>query len=179
MTKWENMAVTITYTEGDGGKINFDAAAIQPPDFRFRGVYLPLKSGGSILSHYVVEFNTGYMVDWWSGVHLFPLGTNPPPAIGPLPPYDNSLQTMLAYRNALLPIRTVLSQVNNSCERLEGYMGVIFPNVPCVDRVQVVYIKGAIAHSDKTTSDLVHVYFSYADDRYQPRENGGGTGPPH
>jgi hypothetical protein len=181
MPSWENMSVTITTAWGEGGKINFDAAPIQKPRYRLRGVYLPRPDGTPVLAHYAVEFNAGYMVDWWSGVAMFPLG-NRTPAIGTkLPPHDGSPAHREAYLTILAPIRAELDQINSPLARLEGYMSVIYSNAPRVDRVQMLYLSGAVLHPNGTTTDLVYVKFDFADTDgvLAPLENGGGTGPPH
>jgi hypothetical protein len=179
MPTWENMSVTITYTFGDGGKINFDDCVLKPPRLTFRGVYLPAKNGPPLLSHYGVDFDAGYMVDWWSGVSLFPLGFMAMPRISPLPPYNDSLQVQAAYHEALLPIRNELKRANSDYERLEGYMGVCYGGNAVVDRVKVAYLDGAILGPGGAVSPLVYFHFEYADGRYSILENGGATGPPH
>jgi hypothetical protein len=179
MPTWENMSVTITQTSGDGGKINFDDARIQPPRFTFRGVYMPVPNACPELSHYRVDFDAGYMVDWWSSVSLFPLGNTPLPAISPLPPYENTPKIRALYHEALFSIRRQLSSGNGSYQRLEGLMGVIYGGEPVVDRVTVVYQDDAVHNSDGTTSPLVVFTFQYADGVFHPLENGGASGPPH
>jgi hypothetical protein len=180
MPNWENMAVTITNTWGEGGRINFDNAPIQQPRFRLRGVYLPCKDACPALAHYAVEFSPGYMVDWWSGMQVFPLGNTPPQVDSPLPPADASKATLEVYAKALAPIRAELNKANNTLSRLEGYMSVIYPHVPRVDRVQMTYLAGAVRNPNGPQSDLVYVHFSFADNYggFSPNEDGGGTGPP-
>jgi hypothetical protein len=177
---WENMQVTITDTFGEGGRINFDNAPIQKPRFRLRGVYLP-REGGSVLSRYVVDFDAGYMVAWWSGVQIFPLGREPARVSAPLPPYSDTQQIKKLYRDALAPIRAELNKADSALVRLEGYMGVLYPDQPRVDRVQMTYLPGAIRHPDGRTGDLVYVQFNFADEdgTFHPLEDGGGTGPPN
>jgi hypothetical protein len=174
------MHVTITSTFGEGGRINFDDAPIQKPRFRLRGVYLPRKTGGAVLSRYAVDFDAGYMVAWWSGVQLFPLGGQQPKLHAPLPPFDGSAKVKQAYTDVLAPIRADLSKFNSDLVRLEGYMGVLYPDTPRVDRVQMTYLPEAVHHPDGAKTGLVYVQFNFADadGTFQPLENGGGTGPP-
>jgi hypothetical protein len=181
MPSWENMSVTITNTWGDGGRINFDNAPIQRPRFRLRGVYLPRPKACPALCHYAIEFNPGYMVDWWSGMQMFPLGGDPPRIGSPLPPLDSSAAALDLYGKALAPIRAELNKTSNTLARLEGYMSVIYPDVPRVDRVQMTYLPGAVLNEAGPNGDLVYVHFSFADANgaFVPNEDGGGTGPPH
>jgi hypothetical protein len=177
---WENMQVTITYTFGEGGRINFDNAPIQKPHFRLRGVYLP-RSSGAILSRYAIDFDAGYMVPWWSGVQLFPLGSEPARLAAPLPPSAATPHSQQLYREALAPVRAELNKPDSALVRLEGYLGVLYPDEPRVDRVQMVYLPGTVHHPDRATSDVVYVQFNFADEAgvFHPLEDGGGTGPPH
>ena len=180
MPSWENLSVTIVDTWGEGGRINFDNAPIQKPRFRLRGIYLPREGACPVLSHYGVEFNAGYMVAWWAGVEMFPLGNETARLSAKLPPLDGSREKQELYSTALAPIRAELNKVNSPLARLEGYMGVVYPDVPRVDRVQMTYISGAVLHPGGTTTDLVMVQFSFAQagGAVAPLENGGGTGPP-
>jgi hypothetical protein len=181
MPSWENLPVTITETWGEGGKINFDDAPIQPPRFRLLGVYLPVPGGAPVLAHYAVEFNAGYMVEWWSGVAMFPMGNDTPSIDRKLPPFDGSAAHRGLYREAFAPLRAKLLKADTNLARLEGYMTVLYMGKPRVDRVQMTYQSGAIIQPDGRATDLVFVLFSPADSGgvAAPLENGGGTGPPH
>jgi hypothetical protein len=181
MPSWENLSVTIDDTWGEGGRINFDSAPIQKPRFRLRGIYLPRDGACPALSRYAVDFNAGYMVAWWAGVEMFPLGYETARLGVKLPPFDGSREKQEMYSTALTPIRAELNKMNNSLARLEGYMGVIYPDAPRVDRVQMTYISGAVLHPNGATTDLVMVQFNFADAGgvVAPLENGGGTGPPN
>jgi hypothetical protein len=175
---WENLSVTITNTWGEGGRINFDDAPIQQPRFRLRGIYLPRTGAAAVLSRYAVDFDAGYMVPWWSGVQLFPMGHQTPSLGLQLPPFDPARAR--EYRDALDKVRKELSVMNSPLVRLEGYMGVIYPDVPRVDRVQMIYLQNAARAANGGSTDLVYVHFSFADNDgvFAPNEDGGGTGPP-
>jgi hypothetical protein len=121
------------------------------------------------------------MVEGWSGMQMFPLGSVPPRISSPLPPHDPSAATLELYSKAIAPIRAELNKTNNTLARLEGYMSVIYPDVPRVDRVQMTYLPGAVLNTAGLNGDLVYVHFSFADANgaFVPNEDGGGTGPPH
>jgi hypothetical protein len=181
VSKWDNMVVNITQTWGEGGRLLFDQAPIQPPRFTLNGIYRPMTDGTLALSYYQVGFDAQYMVDYWAGIALFPLGLEPVPPLSGLPPWNGSAAVAELYSHELLQIRKELIKAACNFTRLEGLMSVTYQGVPRVDRVRMYYFDGAIDLGNKITSDLVVVYLDFADTSgdFSPLENGGGSGPPN
>jgi hypothetical protein len=181
VSKWDNCVVKITQTWGEGGRLLFDQSPIQPPRFTLNGVYRPMKDDKLALAYYQVGFDAQYMVDYWAGIALFPLGLQPLPALSGLPPWNGSAAVAELYNHQLLQIRKELIKAACNFTRLEGLMSVTYQGVPRVDRVRMYYFDGAIDLGKAITSDLVVVYVDFADTsgEFSPLENGGGSGPPN
>ena len=145
--KWDGKTVVVQEIWGLGGELWLKSAVGSYPTFKLKRAD---DFAGNVLptaARYEVTFEPGCMVETWRSVWLLRVEDVPGRTEDSLP-----------------------------CQRLEGFMPVIFDGQPRVDRVQMVYQD---AGQGDAAQDLVTISLAFGDGGIQPNEDGGGSGPPH
>jgi len=96
---WINKKVALNDSWGPGAVHTLKTPLGQQPEFWLRPRYLRDAQGNAQLSHFTVDFSSGFLADGWQGVSFTPLGTDAVAGISALPPWDPSQRDV--YRRAI------------------------------------------------------------------------------
>jgi hypothetical protein len=170
---WSNKRVRLNDSWGPGAAHTLKTPLGEQPEFRLRPRYLRDAKGNAKLSHFSVDFPSGYLGDGWQGVSFTPMGKDPVKDLTGLPPWDPSQRD--TYRKA---IEAATSLGDSRTLRLEGVVPHLEQGAVGYNTVRLFYISKAVKGS---APDLVVVKTAThkgVPGTVQARQEGSGQGPP-
>lgn len=175
MDCWINTRVTINDSWSVGPVDLLKAPIGKSAEFSLRPRYLRDSSGRRQLSHFTVDYPSGYMSDGWQGASFVPRGTAPVTGIKGLPAWNPKHSA--TYRDA---IGAADSLDMSDTLRLEGVIPFLGKNGGVgYDTVRIYYVFDAV--TDGEIPDLVVVKTSPlvgVPGTVSARQDGAGQGPP-
>jgi hypothetical protein len=145
-------------------------------EFSVRARHLRDTSANLQLSHFSIDFQSGYLAEGWAGSSFTPMGKNPVTTITGLPPWSSGAGA--TYRKVIEAAATELG--NAATARLQGVVSYLAQGQVIYDTVKLFYVSNAV--NDPKNPDLVVVTtqaLSGSIGGVQGRQEGIGQGPPH
>jgi hypothetical protein len=146
-------------------------------EFAVRARHLRDTSANLQLSHFTIDFQSGYLAEGWAGSSFTPMGKNPVKTITGLPPWSSGASA--TYRKVIDAAGTELG--NSATARLQGVVSYLNAQGQVIyDTVKLFYVTNAV--NDSKNPDLVVVTtqsLSGSAGGVQGRQDGTGQGPPH
>jgi len=170
---WANARLRLNDSWGPGAAHTLKTPLGQQPEFWLRPRYLRDPQGNAQLSHFTVDFPSGFLSDGWQGTSFVPMGTDAVTGISGLPPWDPSQRD--TYRK-MIDAATSLS--SSKTLRLEGVVSHLESAGVGCNQVRLYYVANAV---QGRVPDLVVV--KTATQRsvlgtVHARQDGSGHGPP-
>ncbi len=173
MDHWSNMRVRLNDTWGPGAAHTLKTPLGQQPEFWLRPRYLRDAKGNAKLSHFSVDFPSGYLGDGWQGVSFTPMGKDAVKDISGLPEWDSSHRD--TYRKA---IEAAASLGDSRTLRLEAVVPHLEQGGVGYNTVRLFYVAKAVKGP---VADLVVIKTAThkgVPGTVQARQDGTGQGPP-
>lgn len=173
MDHWSNKRIRLNDSWGSGAAHTLKTPLGEQPEFRLRPRFLRDAKGNAKLSHFSVDFPSGYLADGWQGVSLTPMGKDPVKDLAGLPPWDPSHRD--AYRKA---IEAATSLGDSRTLRLEGVVPHLEQGSVAYNTVRLFYVAKAVKGP---VADLVVIKTAThkgVSGTVQARQDGSGQGPP-
>jgi hypothetical protein len=147
----------------------------KPAEFSLRPRYLRDSSGAAQLSHFTVDYPSGYMADGWLDATFVPMGSAPVTGIEGLPAWHSDHSA--TYREV---IGGADSLDNSGTLRLQGVVPFVGKSGGVgYDTVRIYYVPNAVTGGD--IRDLVVIKTSALigiPGTLNARQDGAGQGPP-
>jgi len=172
---WINTRVIINQSWSRGPVDLLKTPTGKPAEFSLRPRYLRDASGAQQLSHFTVEYPSGYMADGWQDATFVPMGAAPVTGIKGLPAWHPSHSA--TYRGA---IEAAESLDDSRTLRLQGVIPFLGKNGGVgYDTVRIYYVYDAV--TDGEIPDLVVIKTSALigiPGTVSASQDGVGQGPP-
>jgi hypothetical protein len=173
---WKHTSVVLNDSWGLGADDILKTPLGKNPEFTLRPRYLRDSQGERQVTHFTVEFSSGYLPDGWQGATFTPLGVQPVQGIEGLEEWEPGQKT--SYREKIKAAAASLS--DSRTQRLEGvipYLGA--KGGVGYDTVRLFYVPDAVKSSRSPhlvvlkTATLVDI-----PGNVRSRQDGTAQGPP-
>jgi hypothetical protein len=170
---WSNKRVRLNDSWGPGAAHTLKTPLGEQPEFRLRPRYLRDPNGNAKLSHFSIDFPSGYLSDGWQGVSFVPMGKDEVKDIKGLPAWDPSQRD--TYRKA---IEAATSLGDSRTLRLEAVVPHLEQGGIGYNTVRLFYVSKAVKGSAPDLVIVKTATHKAVPGTVQARQDGNGQGPP-